>query len=496
MNIFAKKMKPINYKKLTILIIVIAIALRFMLTLMHTISGDACWHFSASKFIASNLRIPFDENIGRSRFEPFWPSPLFHIVAAFFYSLFGEFGLKLAPFIFGSLSLIISYLIFKKFLNEKQAFYAALFMSFLPIGIDFSILGYPESAVAFFAILSIYFAVNNMFFLSGVSGGFALLSKFTGPFVIPALLFIAYKHGKNKKEKIRNIAFVTIIPLLISLPWFLRNWLLLGNPIWPFLNFIFHGLQQESYSYFSLANLAKPNTYVISYLGFFGVPDGHVSTFFFFDIPYIRLLIPVFVIATFIFILPLFFGFKKDSKYAFIYIFLASFAILLLLFELNVRPKVSRIVLPAVFGLSVIYGIGMDNLSSKYKNTGKALLILIIAIISGFAVAEVTKFKLASDSWKIYKEDFEWAKANIPKDAVLLNGGQCIRFRTDRKIVFPEEDINSNNYDYVWVNQNFKLEPQSIMAKEQLDILSKKNLQLVYDNKKTNTKIFRVMKGK
>jgi len=485
-------MKPVNYKKLTIWILVIAIALRLMLTLMHTISGDACWHFSASKFIAENLRIPFDENIGRSRFEPFWPSPLFHIAAAFFYSMLGEFGLKLTPFIFGSLSLIVSYLISRKFLNEKQTFYAALFMSFLPIGIDYSVLGYPESAIAFFTILSVYFAVSKKFFLSGMSAGLALLSKFTGFFAIPALLFLAYRNSKSKNEKIKNIAFVAIIPLVISLPWFIRNWVLLGNPIWPFLNFIFNGLQQESYSNFSLVNFARPSTYIITYLGFFGVPDGQLKAFFFFDVPYIWLLILVFAIATFIFILPLFFGFKKNNKYSFIYIFLASFAVLLLLFELNVRPAVSRIVLPAIFGLSIIYGIGMDKLQRKYANAGKILLMLTIAITVGFIAAEVVKFKLASDSWKAYNEDFDWVKANLPKNAVLLNGGQCIRFRTERKVVFAEEDINSNNYDYAWVNQNFRLEPQSIMTKEQLGILSKKNLQLVYDNKKTNTKIYRI----
>lgn len=482
----------INYKKLTIIILAIAIALRFILILIHSISGDACWHFSASKFIANNLRIPFDENIGRSRFEPFWPSPLFHIVAAFFYSLLGEFGLKLTPFIFGSLFLVISYLIFKKFLNEKQAFYATLFMSFLPISIDYSTLGYPESTVTFFVILSIYFAVNNRFLLSGMAAGLALLSKFTGVFVIPTLLFLAYIHSKSIKERARNIVFVAIIPLIISLPWFIRNWLLLGNPIWPFLNFIFHGLQQESYSSFGLANLAKPSTYMITYLGFFGVPDGQVKTFLFFNIPYIWILIPIFVAATFIFIIPLFIGYKKGNKYGFIYVFLASFAMMVLLYELNARPKVSRIALPAIFGLAFMYGMGMDKLLGKCKIAGKVILILLIAIVCGFVLAEVIKFKLASNAWNVYKEDFDWVKANMPKDAVLLNGGQCIRFRTDRKVVYPEEDINSGNYGYVWVNQNFKIEPQSIMTNEQLGILSKKNLQLIYDNKKTNTKIYKI----
>ncbi|MEK6983790.1 MAG: glycosyltransferase family 39 protein [Nanoarchaeota archaeon] len=489
-------MKPFNYKKLTIGVLLVAIALRLALTLMHTISGDACWHFSASKFMADNLRIPFDESLGRSKFEPFWPSPLFHLIAAFFYEFLGEFGLKLVPFMFGSLSLMLAYLIFKKFLDDKQTFYATLFMSFLPIGIDYSILGYPESTVMFFVILSIYFAANQRFFLSGISAGLVILAKFTGVFVIPTLLFLAYRHSKNTKERIKNLVYVTIVPLIVSMPWFIRNWLLLGNPIWPFLNFIFNGLQQESYSNFGLGNLARPDTYIITYLGFFGVPDGHYRAFFFFDVPYIKVLISIFVIATLIFVFPLFFGFSKDKRYGFIYIFLASFALLLLLFELNVRPAVSRIVLPAIFGLAFIYGIGMDKLLDKFKKSRKLLLIFVIIMVSGFVAAEVIKFKLASSTWRDYKGDFDWIKANTQKEAIILNGGQCIHFRTDRKIIFPEEDINSNNYDYVWINQDFALEPQSIMTKEELAVLSKKNLELVYDNKKTNTKIYKNVRKK
>lgn len=485
-------MKKIGYAELSIVVIIAGIILRAVLMSMHTISGDACWHLSASKFMADNLKIPFDENIGRSRFEPFWPSPLFHITAALFYALFGEFGLKLAPFIFGSLSLVVAYLVFRRLLNETQAFYAIFFMSFLPIGIDYSVLGYPESAVTFFIILSIYLSINSRFFLSGVSAGLATLAKFTGPFVIPALLFLAYRGSKDSKDAIKNFIFVAVVPLVISLPWFIRNWLLLGNPVWPFLNFIFHGLQAESYSGFGLVNLAQPSTYMITYLGFFGVPDGHYRAFFFFDVPYIGLLISLFVLATFIFILPLFFGFRKDKKFNYVYVFIASFAVVLLLFELNVRPAVSRIVLPAIFGLAFLYGIGMENILNRGSRIGKILLMLIIVASVGFAIAEIIKFKVASDSWKIYEVDFEWIKANTPKDAVFLNGGQCIRFRTERKILFPEDSMGSEEYDYVWVNQNFKLEPQSIMTSEQLDTLKRKNLRLAYKNAETATSIYKV----
>ena len=490
-------MKPETYRKLSIAVIIAAIVLRIVLASVHTISGDACWHFSAAKFIANEKQFPLFEKIGRD--EPFWPSPLFHVVSAFFYTFLGGFGLKLTPFLFSNLSLIIAYLIFKKFLNEKQTFYATLFMSFLPIGIDYSVLGYPESTIVFFIILSVYFAVNSRFLLSGIAAGFAILSKFTGPFVILTLLFLAYKGSKNKKEMIKNFIFVTAVPLIISLPWLIRNWALLGNPVWPFLNFIFNGLQAESYSGLSLANLAQPSTYAIAYLGFFGVPDGHYRAFFFFDIPYIWLLISIFAIATLIFILPLFFGFKKDKKINFVYIFIASFAVVMLLFELNVRPAVSRIMLPAIFALAFIYGVGMQRITEKCALFGKILLALIIIIIGGFSLAEIIKFKAASDSWKIYNDDFEWVKSNTEKGDLFLFGGQCISYRTERPTLFPSSryfDIESK-YDYVWLNQGFKLEPQSVLSEENYNKLTGKikeqKLKLVYENKKTGTKVYKVV---
>jgi len=134
------KLKNLSkYTKLGILVIIIAIILRVFLMSISTISGDACWQFSASKFIANEGKFPLFEQIGRD--EPFWPPPLFHIISAFSYSIFGEIGLKLVPLIFGSLALIFSYLIFRKFLSERASFYAILFMSFIPISIDYSILG-------------------------------------------------------------------------------------------------------------------------------------------------------------------------------------------------------------------------------------------------------------------------------------------------------------------------------------------------------------------
>ena len=132
-----------KYEKYTIIVLIIAIVIRFALVSLYTVSGDACWYFSISKFIGNNMQIPLFEPLGRD--EPFWAPPLFHIIAALFssiFSIFGsDFGLKLISPLFGSLSLIVSYLILKKFLSEKALFYGILLMSFIPIFIDYSVLG-------------------------------------------------------------------------------------------------------------------------------------------------------------------------------------------------------------------------------------------------------------------------------------------------------------------------------------------------------------------
>ena len=104
-NVLKMEIKPKRYNDLCVLLLAAAIIFRLILVSIHTISGDACWHYSVSKFIADNKNIPFQENVGREKNEAFWAPPLFHIIGAIFYSAFGEFGLKLVPMMFGSLSI-------------------------------------------------------------------------------------------------------------------------------------------------------------------------------------------------------------------------------------------------------------------------------------------------------------------------------------------------------------------------------------------------------
>ena len=241
------------YPRLSIGIIILFAVIRLIFAATHTVSGDACWHLSAARFIATENKIPLFEGIGR--LEPFWAPPLFHFAAAFFYKVFfpvnaglADFSMKFISPIFGTLTVMLLYLISRKHFNEKIAFYAMLFINFIPVFMDYSVLSYVESITAFFSVLSVYFMLKNRHLLSSLSLGLALLSKYHAVFMYPMLLYLAYKLNKNSKDLRKKLLIVVIVPLLISSVWFLRNFLLLGNPIWPFFNEYSMATRGEPYS--------------------------------------------------------------------------------------------------------------------------------------------------------------------------------------------------------------------------------------------------------
>ena len=112
MKILSKLKELGKYEKFALLVIILAIVLRFSLASIHHVSGDACWILSVSRFVGENYSIPLFENLGRD--SVFSRPPLFHIIAGAFYNIFGifglaAFGLKMVSPLSGSITLILFY---------------------------------------------------------------------------------------------------------------------------------------------------------------------------------------------------------------------------------------------------------------------------------------------------------------------------------------------------------------------------------------------------
>ena len=494
-------MKKIQYKKLTIIIILIGILIRFYLASVHHVSGDACWHLSVSRFLVENKKLPLFEPLGRQ--EPFWAPPLFHIMAAFLYLAFGiynprtaEFGIKLLSPIFGSLTLMLVYLINRKLFNEKITFFSMLFTTFIPIFIDYHVFSYVDGTLTFFSVLSIYFALEDKFVKSSVAAGLAALTKYNGIFVLPILIYITYKNTKNKRILIKKLAIIFLVPILIASPWFIRNYVNFGNPFWPLMNFIFHGIGTNIFASaelqkFSLARIFNVNSIIFTYLAIFGVPDGNYKNIFFFKMPYIKILFTIWMLATLFFILPFArsFSSKDKSKSRFLLIWILSYAMVLVLYIGNVGWTATRFFLPAIPALGMLYGMGMDNINFKWKSLNRIFYFVVFLIVIGFIFAESAKIVLASREWGKYKEDFAWIRENTGKNDLILPGDQCLAYYTHRGTLSQTSE-NLKKADYVFVNQNFNLEKRSIIKSDLLKEVEYNNYKVAYSNQKTGTTIY------
>ncbi len=487
--------KTDKYTKYALMTIAIGIILRFLLASIYYPSGDACWHLSVSRFIANNYQIPLFEPIGR---DVFWVFPLFHIIAAIFYKVFLIFGtgaaegsMRFVSPIFGSASLFLIFHVTKILFDKKKAFYATFFMAFFPLTLFYSSISYLGSTALFFALLSIYLLLKNHQIFSAICLSIAILTKYIVGFIFPAIIFLIYIKREDNKEFIKNSVIFIMVLLIAVLPWLLRNYIELGNPVWPFFSSVFGGYtSQESFSDMSLSNLLNLGHATKLYLGFFGVPNGSLAAFSFINLPFMGLLVTAWLLTTFMFITPFIIalfniGYKR-KKIQFLIIWIFFFLIGASFYIINVNNIYARYFLSAVPAIAILWAIGLE----KINKISKYIFIILILISIGFASTEFFKFNIAKKSWQNYSEDFNWVKQNTPKEAIFMSTGQCVQYNIDRLTLYAKEE-NIKKADYIWNNKKFNLESSAILPENILTTIKDKNLSIAYKNKKTGTIIYK-----
>lgn len=499
--------------KIVILIIILGFFLRLFLALNYTPSGDGCWHASVSRFIGTNLEIPDYEHLGRGGFAR---APLFHIMAGGLYKVFlmlnipsPDLALRLVNPILGLLTLIFVFKLVKRIANEKIALYTTSFMAFIPINVFLNYIIYLDGPVAFFAVASIYYLIRRKFFMASLFVGLAGLANISFVALFPVCAYVLWR---EYKENIKNLSlsflrFFSVV-FIVSLPWYVRNWLTFGNPVWPWFRFFIGGadvinlpINQFSPSFDIVS------TIVYSYLALFGVPDGNYRTFFFFDIPFIKYLIVIWLIGTLVFLVPLVFFRNKNEilhkkNFKIIIVWLISYLLYMILTS-SVLSGVTylRYALPALTAFAIFWSIGLFILNKKVNRLKKGRMLwigiisVLVVIIVGFSFSEIIKTKLAKKEWDRYKEDFEWIKENTPKESLMLANGQCFSYYFDRQTASQHKGSGYyvlDNYpvDYIWVNQKFTLGNDRYMEEEVIKM--SQDYEELYYNPETGTKIYKV----
>lgn len=503
--------KQDSISKLTIYIIIFAILLRFIIAAYTIEGGDPCYHSSAARFIGRNFRFPLFEHLGR---EIFAHEPLFHIIGGFFYAVFnifgnGDLGVHMVSPIFGSASIIVTFLIARKLFDKHIALFAVIFTSFLPLHIYHSTTAHIDMVGAFFALLSVYFLMNGKFYFSSISFGLSLLGRINSLFIAPLLAYLLFKkYRKNNLNKfLAKIFLFFVLGFLVVSPWYARNQILLHNPIWPFLNSFFNGYYQSSHDFKpdKIAYMLNvEDAYVEVHLALFGIPDGKYENLFLFKNPLFSFGILVWVIFTLASLLPFLFIFKKkyfkDKNFQLLLWGTMPYLFFLYFYQFNYGNTSTRYMLTAIPFLGVIWAYGIKRImqySAQYSGAIKKIIVLfLILFILGFSASEAIKTGVITFQWKRLDKDFEWVRSNTEENDLFLVPGQCLGYRLDRPS-FPSKGTNYGlkpslepsigQIDYIFDINNI------VQGHIKKDVLSHymPYFQKVYENNKTNVKIYK-----
>ena len=166
---------------------------------------------------------------------------------------------KFFHFSFYILTALLVYAFTARFLSRKGAFWAAVFYALIPAAYMQASFAYIDHILAFYFLAAFYCALVFLenrqaawAFLGGLFCGLCLSTKLIGLFCIPAVLSVVLADaffGKNRKNLLTGAFLFAAGTLLFGSVFYLRSWILRGNPVFPFYPNFFggHGWVDRTY---------------------------------------------------------------------------------------------------------------------------------------------------------------------------------------------------------------------------------------------------------
>lgn len=223
------------------LILISAFFIRFHNIGSTELLGDEYMDFSIAVTLKNNPN-PFDSNY---KYKDFFldQTRFSHYLTAFLLSWkFNIIGSRILSVIFGTLTVLLVYLIGKELFNEKAGLISAALIAFSVYHIAFSRLAMTsgDSIFLFFYMASMYtffiglkYSKNFYIFLSAILTGISIATKLFGLFLFPIYLLTLWFYRKKiifkaKSRRLLKILYFSLVPasiyvIIFILPAYLSN---------------------------------------------------------------------------------------------------------------------------------------------------------------------------------------------------------------------------------------------------------------------------------
>lgn len=177
---------------------------------------------------------------------------------------------RVLEIIFGSLCILLVYLIGKRLFNEKTGLLASLFLALSPTFFFFNGVMLTETVSTFFSLLAVYLFIGKKYLSSGIFLGMAFMARFLQLFVLVAVISASYFDKKNT-ESLKKTVIGFLMPTALHL---ISSQALYGNALFPFLQQIYLSknsgwMNYHPISYYFLELLRENFLYLLSIPGIF-----------------------------------------------------------------------------------------------------------------------------------------------------------------------------------------------------------------------------------
>ena len=209
------------------------VLLTFILGFILRVFAAIRAHFYADEMIYISYSIGFIES---AKLQPCVQSAVWMWITNFFSNIFGTtiLGIRFPAVLFGSLSIILIYLLGKELFSKKTGLLAAFIFAISPFQFMFTV-AEIDISMAFFALFAMYLLIRffrtdkKQFFIFGwISLGIAIMIKPIALLFIPAFVIFSLYYNKkyNKKYKVKQIIYAAIIIIILVLPVLTFNFML------------------------------------------------------------------------------------------------------------------------------------------------------------------------------------------------------------------------------------------------------------------------------